>query len=245
MTIPDVAPKAQQKKWAKAARLGDLDARNKLVETNLAWTLKMASRYFTADHDLNDDIFAAACEGAMKAAETYDERRGTIFISFARWHIQKWIEDFLAQNNALHIPGAHTIRRTRCPSCNEITSIRYNEGLCDACGHQWQRHPYAHRTVETCEDAVRNAWKLPPSETAPDQIVDDLGHQQALDRLLDALTPEEQTIVELRHYENATYDEIRPIFGVSRQAIEQRYKRAMTKLRRRAKSLVLSHRKKV
>jgi|TARA_Y100000310_G_scaffold250772_1_gene257125 RNA polymerase sigma factor (sigma-70 family) len=62
----------------------------------------------------------------------------------------------------------------------------------------------------------------------------------ALEEAIDTLSPRERVVIYLRYGWGVrvhTYDDIKLIFGVSRQAVEQMEKRALEKLRRPSKML--------
>jgi len=75
-----------------------------LIHRNLKFALKMAYQNQRINYNVEfADIVSAANEGLVKAAYKYDPSRNTIFISYARHWIMKYIRDkcFYHKNNRL------------------------------------------------------------------------------------------------------------------------------------------------
>jgi RNA polymerase sigma-70 factor (ECF subfamily) len=97
----------------------------------------------------------------------------------------------------------------------------------------------ARNTLRNRQRASRRLLRLvsraasTPVETAPP--TEDLVLRRAEDgELMTALTrlrPNDQEVIKLRLWEEATYDEIAALFGCSRHAAEQRYAKALGRLR--------------
>lgn len=67
---------------AKRARAGDEASRNRLIESNLRFVLKVVFRYWSPGLPLMDMI-SEGCEGLIKAAKTFDPDKGFRFLTYA------------------------------------------------------------------------------------------------------------------------------------------------------------------
>jgi RNA polymerase sigma factor (sigma-70 family) len=72
----------QEIELATAAQSGNVAARNKLVEANLAFALSVAKKFNNKNLPL-EDLVSAANMGLIKASEKYDPTVGVKFITFA------------------------------------------------------------------------------------------------------------------------------------------------------------------
>ena len=90
-------PKALNKKqkedeynlWLKI-RVGDIDARNELVERNLRYVVRVAKQYCWCGARLEDLIMAGNI-GLIIAADYFDARLGCKFITYATWYVENEI----------------------------------------------------------------------------------------------------------------------------------------------------------
>lgn len=67
---------------ARRSRTGDVTARNRLVESNLRFVLKVVFQYWSPGLPLMDMI-SEGCQGLIKAAKTFDHDRGFRFLTYA------------------------------------------------------------------------------------------------------------------------------------------------------------------
>jgi RNA polymerase primary sigma factor len=93
---------------ARAAANGNLDARNKLINSNLRFVVNVAKRY--QGHGLPlSDLISEGNIGLIKAVEKYDADRGFHFISYAVWWIRQTILKALAdQSRIIRLPVSRT-----------------------------------------------------------------------------------------------------------------------------------------
>jgi len=69
------------------AKAGDESAKRKLVEHNLRYVAKMASRYARPGSDKYMELISAGVIGLYDAIEKFDPDRGTRFLTFASTHV--------------------------------------------------------------------------------------------------------------------------------------------------------------
>jgi len=78
------------------ARNGSIDARNQLLENNLAFIQQQANQFIEryGDNRLDvDDLIQEGCFGLMEAISRFDPERGTKFLTYAVWWIRKFMQE--------------------------------------------------------------------------------------------------------------------------------------------------------
>ena len=85
---------------AKAAAQGDLNARNKLINSNLRFVIAVAKKYQGRGLPL-EDLINEGNIGLIIAVEKYDAARGYHFISYAVWWIRQSILKALYEKSRL------------------------------------------------------------------------------------------------------------------------------------------------
>lgn len=83
---------------ARRIKLGDLNARTKLIEANLRFVISVAREYQNQGVLLGD-LISAGNIGLITAAERFDETLGFKFISYAVWWIRQAILMALAEHS--------------------------------------------------------------------------------------------------------------------------------------------------
>mmetsp|Transcript_45622 Transcript_45622/g.74373 ORF Transcript_45622/g.74373 Transcript_45622/m.74373 type:complete len:524 (-) Transcript_45622:413-1984(-) len=103
--------------WCRAAGLEDVDslhdqlfegqmAREKLVEGNLRWVVKIASKYARFGHMTLHDLIQEGNVGLVRAAEKFEPDRGYRFTTYATWWIRQSITRALQNNSvAIRVPA--------------------------------------------------------------------------------------------------------------------------------------------
>lgn len=84
----------------KKMRLGDEEARDKLINSNLRFVFSVAKQYQYKGLSLGDLINEGNI-GLIKAAEKFDETKGFKFISYAVWWIRQSILESLSEKGRL------------------------------------------------------------------------------------------------------------------------------------------------
>ena len=78
------------------AKGGDTDARNQLLENNLAFIQRQANQFIEryGGNRLDvDDLIQEGCFGLMEAISRFVPERGTKFLTYAVWWIRKFMQE--------------------------------------------------------------------------------------------------------------------------------------------------------
>lgn len=90
----------EQTLWKQYKENNDIAARNKLVEANLKYVIKIAERYLGRGLSF-EDLVAEGNIGLIKGIEHFDGNFGTKALSYAVWWIKQNILDALERRNGL------------------------------------------------------------------------------------------------------------------------------------------------
>ncbi len=101
--MKDVAvsqPLSSEEEVSLAARIrdGDIRARDRLVQANLRFVVRVAREYQNPDIAL-EELISAGNIGLITAAERFDETKGVKFISYAVWWIRQSILQTLSDHS--------------------------------------------------------------------------------------------------------------------------------------------------
>jgi RNA polymerase primary sigma factor len=86
------------------AQSGDIEARNKLITSNLRFVVTIAKHYQNRGIPLMD-LIAAGTEGLIKSVDKYDITKGTVFLTYAGWWIKQCIYNTIyAHRDEIRLP---------------------------------------------------------------------------------------------------------------------------------------------
>ena len=106
-----VLTKEEEVALAKKVRSGKRSV-NRLVESNLSFVVKIANEYRTMGLPF-EDLLNEGNIGLIEAAQRYDHRKGTKFITYAIWWIRKAILKALAEQATLVRVPNYQLKKVR------------------------------------------------------------------------------------------------------------------------------------
>lgn len=85
---------------AIAAKVGDVEARNKLITSNIRFVKKIAATY-VGSGELLADLVSEGCIGLMKAVDKFDVLHEVRLVSYAAQWIHQRCQNYILYNNSL------------------------------------------------------------------------------------------------------------------------------------------------
>lgn len=102
----------EEQAWARKVQQGDIDARNRLIESNLRLVVSIARRYQNQGVSFMD-LIEEGNLGLMRAVEKFDPERGFRFSTYATWWIRQSVDRaVMSQGRTVRLP-IHILREMR------------------------------------------------------------------------------------------------------------------------------------
>ena len=224
-------------------------AKDELVRCNLRLVVDIAKHYNGRGLGLLD-LVQEGNIGLMKAAERYQYRKGFKFSTYATWWIRQGITRALAdQSRTIRIPvhmteSSHRIVRT----ARRLAQQFGREPRAEDIGRVLNlRADKIQETVQVFQEPVSLENPIGDGETllgeliadrqnpTPDSHLNRTELTRELDRILESLTPREQTVIRLRfgigQDEPFTLEQVGRNLSVTRERIRQIEAKALKKLK--------------
>ena len=224
-------------------------AKDELVRCNLRLVVDVAKHYTRRGLTLLD-LVQEGNIGLMKAAERYQYRKGFKFSTYATWWIRQGITRALAdQSRTIRIPvhqteASHRILRVTRRLGQQLGRPAKLEEIADMLRMRPER---LQETVQAFQEPVALEHPVGDGGTEFGELLPDLQavppdahvHRtemtNQLDRILETLTPREQTVIRLRfgigYDEPSTLEQVGQSLSVTRERIRQIEAKALKKLK--------------
>jgi RNA polymerase primary sigma factor len=252
--LPLIASAEEERRLARKAQKGDVQAAERLVTANLRFVISYVKKYQGHGLDLSE-LVAIGNEGLLKAVRKFDPDQGVKFISYAVWWVRQAVLKALAeQTRSVRIPLNQNSQLIRLARAETVLAQVLKR---DATEHELGR------LLDETPEQVRAAKQMSATEVSLDAPVDrsdreasTLGERFAgkdgveieettdsklmrefIDRVFTKyLTPRERKILYLYYgleegSEAMTLERIGALMGVTRERIRQIRERAFEKLR--------------
>jgi len=243
---------------ARRIRVGDQEALDKLVRSNLRFVVSVAKKYQNQGVSLSDLINEGNL-GLIRAGHKFDETKGIKFISYAVWWIRQSILQALAeQSRIVRVPlnraGAlHRIGKRASALLQELgreaTHAEIAEGM-DISEEEVaktmsisQVHLSLDAPLTPGEDNRLLDYLADTVSSAPDEQTIEKALTKAIEESLGSLKEREARILRLyfglEDHEPMTLEEIGVLMGITRERVRQIKEKALSRLRHvsRAKAL--------
>ena len=240
---------AEEKRFGRAARKGDLAARKRMIESNLRLVVKISRRYLNRGLALLD-LIEEGNLGLIHAVGKFDADRGFRFSTYATWWIRQAIERaIMNQTRTIRLP-VHVVKelnlylrtaRELAQKLDHDPSIEDIAALAQRPAADVDRMLKLNERVESI-DYLRNAQDRSMLETVADENTVDPSEQVAarnlsekLERLLNQLS-EKQRDVLVRRFglhggSSGTLEEVGEEIGLTRERVRQIQIEALARLR--------------
>ena len=223
----------------EAARKGDNDACERMMEENAGLIWSVVRRYYGRGTD-PEDLYQLGCLGFLKAVRGFDPAFGCQFSTYAVPKIAGEIRRYLRDDGAVKVSRgvkeraaairqardrlSHTLGRE--PTLSELSAEMGLEPE-DIAAAEEANLPVASLQMEAGEDGFTLESML-----GTDGMEEGVVERLALRGAIDALPERERQVIFLRYYKNLTQDKTAKVLGVSQVQISRIERKAMEHLRR-------------
>jgi RNA polymerase primary sigma factor len=241
----------EENETAREAAKGNLNARNKLINSNLRFVVNVAKRYQGLGFPLSD-LISEGNIGLISAIERFDINRGYHFISYAVWWIRQAILKALCEkarlirlpaNRASELIQIQKARRAVAADCspeNEISEIarilKMDKNEIEDLIAISKEAVSLETMVYSDTDASRLECLIEDKRcTAPDHDLIQKDLEYDVNGILDTLDEKEANIIRLRYgfgnHSPMSLTELGDHYNLSKERIRQIEKKAIGHLR--------------
>lgn len=249
-TIPLLSPE-QELYLAKRVADGDINAKNKLVESNLRLVASIARKYIGKSSLSFLDLVQEGNLGLYKAVDKYDYKKGFKFSTYATYWVRQSIGRAIADQGKTVRTPVHVmeallkINKAKAELTQKYGHIPSDKEISEATEipidkiHLYTASSKALLSIDkplADDDDVDMTDIIPDvNQETPEDVMRKNATKEAVEDILNTLSEREKTVIQLRFgIEDGighTLDDIGKVLGVTRERARQIEAKAMQKLR--------------
>ena len=237
-----VLSEAEKSRLIKAARAGDRQARQEMVQGNLRLVLSVVQRFAGRGENM-DDLFQVGCIGLIKAIDNFDPAQQVRFSTYGVPMIIGEIRRYLRDNNAIRV--SRSLRDTAYRAiCARELYLKQNqkepsiEEIAAEIGIGKEDIVYALDAIQSPMSLYEPVYteggdtlyvmdQLSDKKNKEENWVQNLALQDAVARL----NERERQIIRMRFYEGQTQMEVAREIGISQAQVSRLEKSALRSMR--------------
>ena len=221
----------------EAARGGDNDACEQMMEENAGLIWSVVRRYYGRGTD-PEDLYQLGCLGFLKAVRGFDPAFGCQFSTYAVPKIAGEIRRYLRDDGAIKVSRGLKERGMAIRAARERLSVSLGREptlsqLSEATGLEPEEIAAAEEAglpVASLQMETGDGLTL-ESVLGTEGIEEDIVEREALRTAIAALPDREQQVILLRYYRGMTQDRAARVLGVSQVQVSRIERRAVERLR--------------
>ena len=221
-----VLSEAEKSRLIKAARAGDRQARQEMVQGNLRLVLSVVQKFAGRGENM-DDLFQVGCIGLIKAIDNFDPAQNVRFSTYGVPMIVGEIKRYLRDNNAVRV--SRSIRDLACHSMRareELQKKNGREPKISEIAAQVGQSPEYEPIYSDGEDSF----------AVVDQLRDATGEESWISDMMfrdtvRALSARERRIIALRYLGGKTQTQVAREIGISQAQVSRLEKAALSRIK--------------
>jgi len=241
----------EEAELAVKAQKGDKAARNKIVNSNLRFVVKVAKKYQNHGLDL-EDLISEGNIGLLTAIDKFDPSKGFHFISYAVWWINQAILKAVSEKSrAIRLPLNRANELVRIEHARKVVGGNKSEQQeYEEIGAMLNMEPsHVREMIAISRDMVSLDAEINNSDKdhtvvadfqedslygRPDEKAIELAMCEDIDSVLSTLRPSEAKVIRMRYGLNGTkpmsLKEVGDVCNLTKERIRQIEKHAITRM---------------